>query len=136
VTADFTGEGSSPAPNQTRAAERSEQGADYLRRCLRQIPGVDLLATNRAGEVKFTTPAPSARLVEALASAGADLRSVGPWESTALAAVGWWHRKRQLSGLADAIGAFVEGKDLTAIEPDRFDSIPDDLPRRRLGTID
>jgi hypothetical protein len=135
VKADFTGNLNPPTADAARASERALQGADFLRRCLKQVAGVDLFGPNDRALVTFLTPAPAASLIEALSQAGAMVRSEGTWESTIAASVGWWHRRSQLTGLANAIEAFLTSRILDPIEHDRFDKVPRDLPRRRLGTI-
>ncbi|MGI8517376.1 MAG: hypothetical protein ACR2ME_03405 [Acidimicrobiia bacterium] len=135
MTADFTGETSYDSRDPGLAADRAAQAAHYLGRLLEQIPGVRVLSQAPGPAVTFITPAPASALIEALAGAGAELRAEGTWESTVTAVVGWWHRRNQLVALAQAVEAFVAGLPVSQIEADRFDKVPTDLPRRRLGTI-
>lgn len=139
VTADFTGPSSYPVPPYASLAtghERALQGADFLRRLLKQVAGVRLLDPGAGEKVRFLTPAPAAALIEALSAAGALVEADGQWESTVAATVGWWHRRTQLVGLAAGIAAFLAGGSVPPVEEDRFDEVPQDLARRRLGTID
>ncbi|MFN2487254.1 MAG: hypothetical protein ABR609_11730 [Acidimicrobiia bacterium] len=135
MTADFTGETSYDPPDPRLAADRATQAAHYLGRLLEQIAGVRVLPLAPGPAVTFITPAPASALNEALAGAGAELRAEGTWESTVTAVVGWWHRRNQLVALAQAVEAFLAGLSVSPIEADRFDEVPFDLPRRRLGTI-
>ena len=134
MTADFTGAEHPPADIE-RASERTIRGGDFLRRALTQIANVDVLSSDEIGEVVFVTPAPAIAVTEALAAAGVEIAAEGTWEGTVRASVGWWHRRSQLLGLAAGVQAFLAGEPIVAVESDRFDSIPTDLPRRRLGTI-
>jgi hypothetical protein len=145
VTADFTGQNSTSTGSQlvppfaSLAATRQEralQGADFLRRLLKQVAGVRLLDPAEGEKVRFLTPAPAADVIEALSAAGARVEADGPWESTLAATVGWWHRRTQLVGLATGVAAFLTGAPVPLIEEDQLDEVPQDLPRRRLGTID
>lgn len=135
VTADFTGEALHHPPDAGGTAERAAQAAHYLGRLLEQIAGVRVLPRASGLAVTFITPAPASALTEALAVAGAELRAEGTWESTVTAVVGWWHRRNQLVDLARAVEAFLAGLPVSKIETDRYDEVPTDLPRRRLGTI-
>lgn len=139
MTADFTGQNSRSTGNQAvppNGCERALQGADFLRRLLKQVAGVRLLDPGAGERVRFLTPAPAASLIEALSEAGALVAADGQWESTVAATVGWWHRRAQLVGLAAGIEAFLKRAPITPIDEDRLDEVPQDLPRRRLGTID
>lgn len=135
MTADFTGETSCDPPDPELASDRAAQAAHYLGRLLEQIAGVRVLPREPGPAVNFITPAPASALIEALAGAGAELRAEGTWESTVTATVGWWHRRNQLVALAQAVEACLASLPLSHIEADRFDEVPTDLPRRRLGTI-
>ena len=139
MTADFTGQNSTSAKTQSvppNGDERALQGADFLRRLLKQVAGVRLLDPLVGERVRFLTPAPAAALIEALSGVGALVEADGQWESTVAATVGWWHRRAQLVSLAAGVEAFLTGNRVLPIDEDRFDEVPQDLPRRRLGTID
>ena len=139
MTADFTGHNSRSTGTQTvppSGDERALQGADFLRRLLKQVAGVRLLDPVAGARVRFLTPAPAVALIKALSAVGALVEADGQWESTVAATVGWWHRRAQLVSLAAGVEAFLTGTRVLPIEDDRFDEVPQDLPRRRLGTID
>jgi hypothetical protein len=74
-------------------------------------------------------------LVEALGTAGAMIAAEGTWEGTIKVVVGWWHHRSQLRALADAIESFLKSGRIASIRADDYETIPDDLPKRRLGTI-
>lgn len=118
------------------AATRACQAADALRRRLAQIRDVKFPIERPLGRtVTVILPIPAVAVVEALADEGTAVSAAGFWEGALSVTLGWWHRRRQIDGLAAAITALVAGSPPTPVPPDRFDRIPDDLPLRRLDTI-
>jgi hypothetical protein len=119
-----------------RAGQRIRTGADALRRRLAQIPGVSFVIEHQVGAgVTFVTPIPGVEVVAALAEAGASLEPAPIWEGGVIASIGWWHTRRQIDELCAGIAAAVDGLSPKPVNADRYDSIPDDLPLRRLDTI-
>lgn len=125
-----------PGPRQ-RAGWRTRLAADFLRRRLRQVPGLRFLSPVQAGgavALLLSMPAPEA--VSQLTEVGAAVRSTGPWEGCLVVNCGWWHSRSQLAAVADAIGQIVEGKVPAPIPPDRYDRVPNDLAWRQLDSIE
>ena len=120
----------------TLAAARARQAAEALRRRLAQIRDVKFPVERPLGRtVTVILPIPAIPVVEALADEGTAVSLAGFWEGALSLTLGWWHSRRQIDALATAITALVAGSPPTAVPPDRFDCIPDDLPLRRLDTI-
>lgn len=118
------------------AALRAQQGAAALRRRLSQVRGLMFPVEHPFGRTTtVVVPIPGDRLIEVLALAGARVNSVEFWEGGLSMTVGWWHTRQQIDALAAAIGEIASGGECLPIPSDRFDRIPDDLPRRRPGTI-
>ena len=118
------------------AAHRAHRGAAALRRRLIQVKGLMFPVEHPFGRtVTVVVPIPGDRVVEVLAAAGATVDTVEFWEGGLSITVGWWHSRQQIDALAAAIGAILSGGDCLPVPPDRFDRIPDDLPRRRPDTI-
>jgi len=118
------------------AATRARQAADALRRRLAQIRDITFPIERPFGRtVTVILPIPAAPVIDTLGEAGTALDAAEFWEGGLSATVGWWHSRRQIDALATAIGAMVAGAPPAPVPPDRFDRIPDDLPRRRLDTI-
>ena len=118
------------------AAHRAQQGAAALRRRLTQVKGLMFPVEHPLGRIiTVVVPIPGDRVAEVLAAAGARVDTVEFWEGGLSITVGWWHSRQQIDALAAAIGAILSGGDCLPVPPDRFDRIPDDLPRRRPDTI-
>ena len=124
-----------PGPRQ-RAGWRLRLAADFLRRRLRQVPGVRFISPSQAGgTVALIVPVPARQVVMQLETAGARTVDAGPWEGSLTMSCGWWHTRAQLSAVADATGAILQGNDPQPIPPDRFDRLPNDLAWRQLDSI-
>lgn len=124
-----------PGPRQ-RAGWRLRLAADFLRRRLRQVPGVRFVSPSQAGgAVGLILPAPARQVVIQLEAAGAVTLVAGPWEGSLVINCGWWHTRAQLSAVADAVGEILKGNDPQPIPPDRFHRLPNDLAWRQLDSI-
>lgn len=124
-----------PGPRQ-RAGWRTRLAADFLRRRLRQVPGLRFISPSQAGgAVALILPVPARQTVSQLEAAGARVVAHGPWEGCILINCGWWHTHTQLTAVADAIGDVLEGNDPQPIPPDRYDQLPNDLGWRQLDSI-
>ena len=118
------------------AARRAQQGAAALRRRLGQIKGLMFPVERPLGRtITVVMPIPGDRVTEVLAAAGATVDAAEFWEGGLSITVGWWHSRQQIDALVAAIGSTLSGGDWLPIPPDRFDRIPEDLPRRRPDTI-
>jgi len=118
------------------ASDRAQQAAAALRRRLAQVKGLIFPVEHPLGRTTtVVVPTPGDRVTEVLAAAGARLNTVEFWEGGLAMTVGWWHTRRQIDALAAAVGAVVSGSDCLRVPADRFDRIPDDLPRRHPDTI-
>ena len=118
------------------AARRAQQGAAALRRRLAQVKGLMFPVEHPLGRtITVVLPIPADRVAESLAAAGAKVDTAEFWEGGLSITVGWWHSRQQIDALAAAIGAILAGDGSLPVPPDRFDRIPDDLPRRRPDTI-
>jgi hypothetical protein len=118
------------------AADRAQQAAVALRRRLAQVKGLIFPVEHPLGRTTtVVVPTPGDRVAEVLAAAGARLNTVEYWEGGLSMTVGWWHTRQQIDALAAAVGAVLSGGDCPRVPPDRFDRIPDDLPRRHPDTI-
>jgi hypothetical protein len=120
-----------------RAAERSLQGAEALRRRLVAIPGLQWPVVRPAGRtVTCLAPIGGAEVKEAIAQAGVLVDAPpGWWEGVVTFTVGWWHTRAQLDGVARALAAVLAKGIPEPVADDSLDRIPEDLPRRRLNRI-
>ncbi len=119
-----------------RAGTRIRQAADFLRRQVRQLPGIEFLSPLQlGGTVAVLLPIPAGPLIAAWRDRGISTRGEVSWEGGLLLRVGWWHTRQQLAELSASLGAVLEGGAPTPVSPDQYLAIPDDLPRRRLDTI-
>ena len=125
-----------PGPRQ-RAGWRTRLAADFLRRRLRQVPGLRFLSPIQAGgAVALLLSMPADEAVSELRAAGALVLSSGPWEGCLVLHCGWWHTRAQLAAVADAVGVILEHKAPDPIPPDRYDRLPNDLAWRQLDSIE
>lgn len=120
----------------TEAARRSLQAAEGLYKRLQEVAGLSWPIMYPAGRtLTCVTPMPSRTVQEGLRPAGVEIGVGGWWEGIVTLTVGWWHTRAQLDGVAMALAAVLVGGSPQPVVDDRFDHIPDDLPRRRLNRI-
>jgi hypothetical protein len=124
-----------PGPRQ-RAGWRLRLAADFLRRRLRQVPGVRFLSPSQAGgAVGLILPSPARQVAVQLEAGSARALVAGPWEGSLVINCGWWHTRTQLTAVADAVGKILQGDGPQPVPPDRYDRLPNDLAWRQLDSI-
>jgi hypothetical protein len=116
--------------------ERCRLAADAFRRRVAQIPRVQFVVDPQAGRaVSLITPIPGYVVAARLAGVGVLIDNLPLLEGLVIVSLGWWHTKRQIDSLAQALGAVIADREPPTIDDDNFSRLPTDLPKRRLDTI-